>query len=390
MKRRGVFLYVQHLLGVGHLKRALVIARALSDAGLEVTVASGGHEVNLLDRSGLNWVQLPSVGTADLSFSALVDQHGRPVDDAWKQARAQILLEAWEHSRADVLLIELFPFGRRQMRFELLPLLAAAHARNPRPLVVSSIRDVLGGGRSHPGRQQQMLDTFDRWFDHVLVHGDPALIPLDATFALAARLGSRMHYTGYVVAPESTLQADAGEGVGEVLVSAGGGAVGMALYEAALQARPLTSLGDRTWRVLVGPGLPEAQFQQLRQRGHAQGEGRVIVERARPDFMAMLGRCALSISQGGYNTVLEALSMGTRSVLVPFAGGGEIEQTLRAELLARQGWVQTVEESGLTPSRLAEAVDRAWVAGAPAKGLVRLDGARQTARLVMGWLEGRT
>lgn len=389
MTRRRVFLYVQHLLGIGHLKRALVIAKALSDAGLEVTVASGGHEAALLDRSGLHWVQLPSVGTADLSFSTLVDMHGQPIDEAWKLARARILLDAWERSEADVLLIELFPFGRRQMRFELLPLLEAAHARNPRPLILSSIRDVLGGGRSNPARQQQMLDVFDRWFDHLLVHGDPALIPLDATFALTASLGSRMHYTGYVVASEPAGPDDAGEGEGEVLVSAGGGAVGMALYEAALQARPLTSLAARTWRVLVGPGLPEAQFQRLRQRGREGVEGRVIVERARPDFVAMLGRCVLSISQGGYNTVLEALSMGTRCVLVPFAGGGEIEQSLRAELLARQGWVQTVAEAGLSAANLAAAVDRACLTGAPPKGRVRLDGAQRTAKLVLGWLEAQ-
>jgi predicted glycosyltransferase len=41
--------------------------------------------------------------------------------------------------------IELFPFGRRQMRFELLPLLEAARARSPRPWIISSVRDVLGG-----------------------------------------------------------------------------------------------------------------------------------------------------------------------------------------------------------------------------------------------------
>lgn len=389
MIRRRVFLYVQHLLGIGHLKRALVIATALSDAGLEVTVASGGHDATLLDRSGLNWVQLPSVGTADLSFSTLVDQSGQPIDEAWKLARTHILLDAWERSQADVLLIELFPFGRRQMRFELMPLLEAAHARSPRPLILSSIRDVLGGGRSNPERQRQMLDTFKRWFDHVLVHGDPAFIPLDATFALTASLGSRMHYTGYVVASGPTTPDEASDGKGEVLVSAGGGAVGMALYQAAMQARPLTTLGGHTWRVLVGPGLPEAQFQLLRRLAREGGEGRVIVERARPDFVVMLGRCAVSISQGGYNTVLEALSMGTRCVLVPFAAGGEIEQSLRAELLARRGWVQTVAEVDLGAANLAAAVDRAWSAAAPPKGQVRLDGAKETTRLVLGWLEAR-
>ena len=40
-----VFFYVQHLLGIGHLKRAHTLARALRAAGFEVTLASGGLPV---------------------------------------------------------------------------------------------------------------------------------------------------------------------------------------------------------------------------------------------------------------------------------------------------------------------------------------------------------
>ena len=40
-----VFFYVQHLLGIGHLRRAATIARALTGAGLDVTVVSGGSGI---------------------------------------------------------------------------------------------------------------------------------------------------------------------------------------------------------------------------------------------------------------------------------------------------------------------------------------------------------
>ena len=40
-------------------------------------------------------------------------------------------------------MIEAFPFGRRQMRFELLPLLDAIAAMTPKPLLVTSVRDIL-------------------------------------------------------------------------------------------------------------------------------------------------------------------------------------------------------------------------------------------------------
>ncbi|MBC6416218.1 MAG: hypothetical protein GDA47_00105 [Rhodospirillales bacterium] len=40
--KADVLLYVQHLLGIGHLKRAALIARAAARQGLKVVVASGG------------------------------------------------------------------------------------------------------------------------------------------------------------------------------------------------------------------------------------------------------------------------------------------------------------------------------------------------------------
>ena len=42
-----VFFYVQHLLGIGHLRRAAVLARALAAGGFDVLLVSGGAPVRL-------------------------------------------------------------------------------------------------------------------------------------------------------------------------------------------------------------------------------------------------------------------------------------------------------------------------------------------------------
>ena len=41
----SVMIYVQHLLGIGHLMRARLIAEALADVGFEVTLVSGGMAI---------------------------------------------------------------------------------------------------------------------------------------------------------------------------------------------------------------------------------------------------------------------------------------------------------------------------------------------------------
>src|SRR5262249_51713609 len=123
-----VFFYVQHLLGIGHLRRAAVIARALAGAGVEVDFVSGGAPLPgpappSLGLNRAHLLQLPPAVAADGGFSAIHDETGRPIDAAWRDARRQRLLAAFADRRPDLLLVEMFPFGRRQFAFELLPLL---------------------------------------------------------------------------------------------------------------------------------------------------------------------------------------------------------------------------------------------------------------------------
>ena len=384
-----VLFYVQHLLGIGHLKRAVALVDAMSRAGLEVTLVSGGVPVPGLPVHAAHTVQLPPASAGDLSFKTLLDVQGQPVDDDWKQVRRDQLMAAWERAAPDALVIELFPFGRRQMRFELLPLLDAAVGRTRRPVIVSSVRDVLGGGQADPARQDQMLATFEQYFDHVLVHGDAALVPFERTFRHAARLGARLHYTGYVVGDPAPLPATpvAGNGEGEVIVSVGGGAVGRQLLETALLARPMTVLSQHRWRLLAGVNAADADMAQLSEL--ARGQPGVVVERYRADFAHLLAHCRLSISQGGYNTVMDVLQAGAPAVVVPFAGGAEVEQSLRARLLAEKGWVTVVEESALAPATLAQAIDRAAARPARPALTVNLAGAPNSAALVARWIAER-
>lgn len=381
-----VFFYVQHLLGIGHLKRATTLASALAAAGLEVTFASGGPAVPGIAPEGVRRVQLPAASAADLSFRTLVDDAGREVDEAWKERRAAALMAAWREASADVLLIELFPFGRRQMRFELLPLLEAARAATPRPVIVSSVRDILGGGQKDPKKQDEMLATFEKYFHHLLVHSDPNLVAFDRTFRHAARLGDRLHYTGFISDRLAALsRGGIVAGTGEVIVSAGGGAVGVPLLRAAIQARPLTRLKDRTWRVIAGINCAEADYEALMELARQEGGEGIIVERFRPDFPALIANCALSISQAGYNTLMDILQAGAPAVVVPFAEGGETEQGLRARLFAERGMVEVVPESDLTPAAIAAAANRATRRPGMPAALANLDGAARSAALVAAW-----
>ena len=120
-----------------------------------------------------------------------------------------------------VVITEQFPFGRTQLRFELVPLLNAARALQRRPLIVSSVRDIVRRTVS-PQRVAETLELLDA-FDLVLIHADPQIADFGASFAAWDRIAARAVYTGYVASPDRGASAsDAGKD--EVVVSVGGGA----------------------------------------------------------------------------------------------------------------------------------------------------------------------
>jgi predicted glycosyltransferase len=115
----------------------------------------------------------------------------------------------------------------------------------------------------------------------------------------------------------------------------------------------------------------------------------LVVEPARPDFPGLLRRARLSVSQAGYNTVMDVLAAGIPGVVVPYAGGLESEQTLRARRLAERGVLQVVDEAKLTPEALAAAVDKALATPPEALAGLAVDGGAQTPRILQADLAAR-
>ena len=164
---------------------------------------------------------------------------------------------------------------------------------------------------------------------------------------------------------------------GEILVSAGGGAAGKALLEAALAARRAGCLAHLPWRLITGTNLPDGDVAALR----ASAPAGVRIERFRDDFAMLLRACRVSVSQAGYNTVLDLLAARARAVLVPFAAGRETEQPLRAERLAALGAAELVRETELSAAVLSAAIERAAARPRPSL-VIDTGGAWRSAQVI--------
>lgn len=352
MTKQRVMFYVQYLQGVGHLYRATAISKAMIAAGLDVHIVSGGVPVPGLDFGGATIHQLFPIKCRDGDFKDLITVDERSLDDDIKKIRRDALLAVLEEVSPDAVIIEAFPFGRRQMQFELLPLLDVCRARTPKPKVICSVRDILQVNNK-PGRADEIVEVLTTYFDRILVHGDPVFAELDDTFANTPAITDLIAYTGIVADNPGNPTP---EGHGDVLISAGGGATqSEVLLHFALDAFQHSSAKDRHWHLMAGPNLPEGELESLISRA----PNGVTVERNRSDFKSLLGVCGVSVSQAGYNTVADVLQAGCPSVLIPYAAKGETEQTFRAERLYAMGRAGLIHQDDLTPQTLAAAIDMA-------------------------------
>lgn len=373
-----ILIAVTHLLGIGHLVRARQLARALAAAGHQVTLASGGMPDG--KAADYRFVQLPPVRTEGTDFRNLLDEHGKAATPERLAARREQLVALACELSPDIVITEHFPFGRRQLAGEFLALIAAAKAANPRALVLASIRDVLVA----PQRPERLTETAERiatLFDAVLVHGDPSVLPLEASWPMVAEIAGKLVYTGYLAEPPA-LPGPAADLQDTILVSGGGSAAALPLFETTLAAAQL--LPQRPFHLLVGRGVAEVDFDRLRQSAPTNAR----VERARPDFPALLATCALSISQAGYNTVLDLLQVERPALLAPFDAGNETEQALRAMALERSGLARVVKLAE-GPQALAADIETALAQDAPQAAKVDFDGAAGTVAAVAKLLANR-
>ncbi len=373
--RPALLFYCQHSVGLGHLTRSYALCAGLTERFRVVLLCGGAVPSAIRPPDGVELVELPPLG---------VDPDGRfvshdprlSVDEAWA-ARRERILATFRAVRPEVVLVELFPFGRAKFARELVPLLEAARASGA--LTACSVRDILVSRRAnqqaHDDRAQALADAH---LDAVLVHSDPAFARLEETFAPRTPLRVPVRYTGFVV-------RDAPPGLamrprGRILVSAGGGLVGERLLQTAVAAqRRLWPTTGATMRLVAGPLLPDAAWDRL----HAAVAGLRGTELVRsvPDLAAELRAASVSVSQAGYNTVLEVIGAGVPALVVPYATPEEDEQLRRARRLERLGALRVLDPDRLDPAALARDIRRLFSFG-PQPAAVDVGGVASTSRIL--------
>lgn len=386
MKR--LMFYCQHILGIGHLIRSMEIVRGLT-SDFQVCFINGGEVVQGFQiPDAVEVINLPAIKT-DSEFRELqVSDDFTSVEQVMKW-RGDRMLECFDRIKPDVLMIELFPFGRRRFSAELIPLLDVAKAAGTQ--VVCSLRDIVVTKQDQTRHEEKICRLMNQYFDLLLIHGDPQFMPLETSFSRVKDLHCQVHYTGYVVQEESPTRLTApliDPALPLILTSIGGGRFGHELLQGvAVASGLLEQVIPHHFLMLTGPFAPEEMLQQM--QAIASERSNLVVERYTPSLLPYMRQADLSISMAGYNTTMNVLTTGVRSLLLPFTGNDDQEQTIRSQRLQELGVVDVLQAKDLHPERLVEKILESLRSN-PTQLEFNLNGVENTASFIRAFVEKQT
>jgi predicted glycosyltransferase len=348
------FLFYSHDgLGVGHVRRNLAIASALTEIApdatiLVLTAASDAQRLRTSPR--VNVVKLPGPHLAD----------------------QRVLAAAVEIFRPEVVLVDHDPFGPGG---ELGPALELVRASGGQ--AVLGLPDVLDDPASVDleWRNRGLFDRIPEYFNRVLVYGQPDLLDPVHEYRFPEPLARITSYCGYVVSP-----ADRFGGAvrpytprPRVLATAGDGDEGFAVLEAFVAAA-----ANSSWQATVVAGSHSSQDQRVLLRARAAEVG-VTYRRFVPGLPSEFGSLDALVCTGGYNTLAEAAAGGVPTVCIPRAEPSQ-DQRIRAQAFESRGLLRVLQRDDLDPEVLRTEVGSALAEPHPNGGAaLDLGGDRRVA-----------
>ncbi|MCY4147974.1 MAG: glycosyltransferase [Gammaproteobacteria bacterium] len=368
---KPVLFHLQHLFGSGHIQRIRGLAETLAKSGYPVALMSGGREHPALSDPSIRLFKLPGI-TAGAGLGEIVDLDGNPVSDSLWEQRSSLVRKILLELEPAVIITEGFPFARRRFSGEMLEMLDAARTTllEP-PIVLCSVRDIIQP-IERTDRQTQVIRMLNKYYDEVVVHGERSFVSLETSFGRLSEIEIPISHTGYLDAGSMDFQTTV-KNPQLVVVSAGGGIAGQAIYEAAIEAASTTRGTVWKWHILIGGAVDEDALL----RWQKNSPDHVTVERNRDDFRQLLASCAVSVSQIGYNTMIDLVQTGTRGVVIPYEADEEKEQTMRANALMQFDHVKVLRESDLSAETLMNAITQGISENKAPVSPFRADGAER-------------
>ena len=299
------FIILQSLTGIGHLARCSSIANALSSIS-NVTMFSGGRSVEGYSApSSVDFIQLPATRW-DLTAASPM-----PVDPRYTMAEVEhmssdLLVESYLQKRPRLVIIDQFPFAPKRFgKTTLNKLFNTINEKRARPITICSMR-------TYPRWRDDDADVI--WinehlrknFSYVFHHADATLFPLSSLgpYIQSALSGIPVWQTGFVRRPLNQMQRGR-RSAGLLLTVGGGSPLGAILLRNWIRAARAGSSELFPINAVCGPWMDA----ESREVVYAERATNVFVHDWIANMDELIGAARAVVCMGGYNTLVEALSL---------------------------------------------------------------------------------
>lgn len=342
MGKPKVLIHCQYVYGLGHLIRALQLAKGLV-IDFEVYFLSGGEVVEgIIVDNKINFIQLDALyKEEDSNKLSSVDESLTTEECLIK--RENVINNLIKDICPDVVLTEHFPFGFLFEK-EVLNIISKAKGINNQVKFVSSVRDIIESKNGNDS-DQKTIALLNEYYDLLLIHGDENIIPLETSFPLSHEINIRQISTGYVVDNSLIKNFDRKK---TIVVSVAGGRIGRELKGAVIEAFKSIQ-NEVNHKLLVFDGAFINDAEQRSADDYIQ-----YFKFDRSIFLKELSQSDVSISLGGYNTTVESLCIGNKVLIYnrEFLGQN-FEQDIRISSLDELGLIKSLEVEHLEQNKLA-------------------------------------
>jgi predicted glycosyltransferase len=357
---KRVVLYSHDTMGLGHFRRNLLIARALTGSSLnvEALLIAGIHEAGgftLPER--VDCLTLP--GYRKCAQGTYCPRVLSVSTDQLAGLRAAMIQAAIDRFDPELFIVDNVPRGAVG---ELEPILEAIR-RRPGIRTVLGLRDIIDApdATERQWRESGSLRVMERQYDAIWIYGDRNVFDAPSAYSMPKTILARIRYTGYLDqarrldngAPVETVSGDCEPNAPYVLCMVGGGQDGARVAEIFLRATLPEGL---TRLVVTGPLMPSAERCKL--TALAADLPSSIIRNFIPEPLPLMRRAAAIVTMGGYNTISEILSTDTPALVVPRTRPRR-EQIIRAERLHELGLIDYLVPDALTPGAIGN-----WLASA--------------------------
>lgn len=340
-----ILIHCQYVYGLGHLIRALQLAKGLVN-DFDVYFLSGGEAVKGISiDQNIHFFQLDALYKEEDSNQLTSVDDSLTTEESLSN-RKKVINELIQEIRPDVILTEHFPFGFL-FEQEVLNLISKAKTVNQNIKIVSSVRDVIESEKGSKS-DNKTVEYLNQYYDLLLVHGDENVIPLETSFSLSDQVNIRQVRTGYII--DSTLKRKQKKKK-TIVVSIAGGRVGRELKGAVINAYKSIQ-GKINHELLVFDGAFNSEDAL-----NCSEKGIKYFNFDRSVFLQELSKSDITISLGGYNTIVESLYAANKVLIYNREFSGDnFEQEIRISSLAKLGLITRLNEDQLEPRKLANII----------------------------------